>query len=464
MTGARDGSGPAEGHVPPVPASPPSGKAGGLGTEFTGRSGVVLERLNRLYPALIDLSLGRLETLLARLGHPERHLPPVIHVAGTNGKGSTCANLRAIGEAAGWRVHVTTSPHLVDVRERFRLAGELVSEPRLLDALHRIERVNDGAPITVFEVLTACAFLLFSEVPADLAVVEVGLGGRFDATNVLPRPAACAIASVSMDHEAFLGDTLARIAAEKAGIAKEGVPLVCGHQHPEALAVIEREAARAGAPLRLRGRDWDAFAIAPGEASAGGLRFEDAAGILRLPAPGLIGAHQHDNAALAVAALRASDLPVPDAAYAGIGAARWPARLQRLRGDLAASLPPGWELWLDGGHNPGAGEALAASLTSWRDRPLHLVVGMKQTKDPTGFLRPLLPLADTVWAVREPDQHMALPVDAILQAAGGRGHSGPTVREALARLRDRPEPARVLICGSLYLAGEVLKLDRSLPD
>ena len=430
-----------------------------LSPEFSGRSGVVLERLQRSYPVLIDLSLHRLELLLGKLGHPEQHLPPVIHVAGTNGKGSTCANLRAVAEAAGLKVHATISPHLVSVTERFRVAGRLVEEAALIATLERIETVNAGAPITVFEVLTACAFLLFAETPADLAIIEVGLGGRFDATNVLRAPAACAIAALSMDHEAFLGDTLAAIAGEKAGIIKPGRPIVCGRQPAEAMAVIEAEAARRGAPLLLRDRDWHL------QSGPDGLRYQDAAGILDLPPPALLGPHQHDNAGLAVATLRAAGLALPDAAYAGIARTQWPARLQRLRGRLADALPQGWELWLDGGHNPGAGQALAGVLHGWTDRPVHLLVGMKQTKDPAGFLQPLLPLADTVWAVAEPGQHLALPVEAIVAASRGRARPGPTVAAVLPRLAgaDAP-PGRVLICGSLYLAGEVLKADGSIPD
>ena len=425
--------------------------------EFTGRSGIVLERLQRLYPVLIDLSLGRLEALLARLGHPERRLPPAIHVAGTNGKGSTCAHARAIAEAAGLVVHATTSPHLVDVRERYRVSGRLVAEDLLIDTLERIERVNDGAPITVFEVLTACAFLLFAEHPADLAIIEVGLGGRHDATNVLPSPVACAIAALSMDHEAFLGDTLEAIAAEKAGIAKPGRPLVTGRQPEAALAVIVEETARRSSPLLLRGRDWHV------EAAGDGLRYADAHGTLDLPLPGLPGPHQVDNAGLAVATLRAGGLALPDAAFAGIARTRWPARLQRLDGRLARSMPAGWELWLDGGHNPGAGAALARTAERWTDRPLHLLVGMKQSKDPAGFLAPLLPLATSVWAVAEPGQHLALPVEAIVAASGGRARPGPTVADALAALASVP-PGRVLICGSLYLAGEVLKADGWTPE
>lgn len=427
-----------------------------LGAEFTGRTGTVLERLNRLYPALIDLSLGRLEVLLAKLGHPEQHLPPVIHVAGTNGKGSTCANLRAIGEAAGWRVHVMSSPHLVDVTERFRVAGRLVSEEELVATLEEIERVNGGEPITVFEVLTAAGFLLFSRHPAELAIIEVGLGGRFDATNVLTRPAACAITAISMDHEAFLGSTLAAIANEKAGIIKPGVPVVTGRQPQAVQDVLEVEADAKDAPLRLRDRDWELTRSADGTS----LLYRDAAGTLTLPLPALTGAHQDDNAGLAVAALRASGLVVPDSAWAGIAHTRWPARLQKLEGTLAAQLPAGWELWLDGGHNPGAGEALVPVLEQWSDRPLHILVGMKQTKDASGFLRPLLDHATSVHAVAEPDQHLALPVEAIVEASHGRALPGPDIATALANLSDREEKtARVLICGSLYLAGVVLKKD-----
>ncbi len=427
--------------------------------EFVGRPGTVLERLNHLYPALIDLSLGRLQTLLARLGHPERRLPPVIHVAGTNGKGSTCASLRAVAEASGWRVHVGTSPHLVDIRERFRVAGSLVSEAALTDTLQEIERVNAGAPITVFEVLTAAGFLLFSRAAADLAVIEVGLGGRFDATNVLPPPAACVITAISMDHEAFLGDSIEQIAAEKAGIIKPGTPVVSARQTEPVLAVLADAAARAGASLLRRDRDWSI------RRQPGGLRYADAHGSLDLPQPALLGAHQVENAGLAVAALRAAGLPVPAHGWAGIAATAWPARLQRLTGLLAAGLPHGWELWLDGGHNPGAAAVLRAVLDGWTDRPTHLVIGMKQSKDARGFLLPLLDRAASVRAVAEPGQHLALPVTAIVEAGGGRPVPGPTVAAALsAILAEQPPPGRILICGSLYLAGEVLKMDGWQPS
>jgi len=411
----------------------------------------IIERLHGLHPRLIDLSLDRLERLLARLGHPERQLPPVIHVAGTNGKGSTCAFLRAMAEASGLRVHVYTSPHLVWFNERFRIAGRLVSDAALAEALEHIEQVNDGAAITVFEVITAVGFHLFAQAPAELCILEVGLGGRGDATNVIRAPVACAVTSISMDHRELLGDTLAAIAAEKAGIAKRGVPLVTGEQPAEALAVLSDAAGRTGAPLLARGRDWE---IA--EAGAG-LRFTDARGTVALPQPSLPGAHQRDNAGIAVAALRAA-LPVLETAWAGLARAEWPARLQRLRGRLARLAPPGWEVWLDGGHNPGAGAALARHAAGWADRPLSLIVGMKQAKDAAEFLRPLLPHAAQVFAVQEPGQHLALPVEAIIAASGGVATPGPTVAEALKKL-PVCSPSRVLICGSLYLAGEVLKAD-----
>ncbi len=421
-----------------------------------GRADAIIARLHTLYPKLIDLSLDRVLRLLRQLGDPQLRLPPVVHVAGTNGKGSTCAFLRAIGEAAGWRVHVTISPHLVELRERFRLAGTLVSEEVLAGTLAEIEQVNAGAPITVFEALAAAGVLLFSRVPADFCVIEVGLGGRYDATNVVPRPAACAITSISMDHQEFLGDRLDRIAWEKAGIIKPGCPVATGEQRAEVGRVLRACAAEAGSPLLERGRDWEVTR------ANGGLRFTDAAGVLQLPAPALAGAHQIDNAGVAVAALRASGLLLPEAAFSGIAGAEWPARLQRLSGRLAALLPAPVELYLDGGHNEGAGLALARQLREWAGQPVHLVVGMKQSKDVTGFLRPLLPLAASVWAVAEPGQHLALPVTAVVEASGNVARPGPDVAGALQQIAaGGAHPARVLICGSLYLAGEVLKADRA---
>jgi dihydrofolate synthase / folylpolyglutamate synthase len=422
-----------------------------------GRISALVERLHALYPVMIDLGTGRLLRLLADLGNPHFDLPPVIHVAGTNGKGSTCAFLRAMGEAAGSRVHVYTSPHLVRFNERIRIAGDLVSDEALEATFEEIEQINAGREITVFEVLTAAALLLFSRNPAELCVLEVGLGGRHDATNVVPRPAACAIASISMDHRDFLGGTLAKIAGEKAGIVKPGVPAVTGWQTAEAMAVLREEAASKRAPLLARDEAWS---IEPyGES----LRYQDSQGTLILPQPGLAGAFQHDNAGIALAALRAADLGLPGAALAqGVASASWPARMQRLTGRLGAMLPEGWELWLDGGHNPGGGEALAAHLAGWRDKPAYVIVGMKRSKDAAEFLRPIIPLAASLWAVAEPEQHSALAVEDIVAASGGVALPGPVIADALAQIpRDRP--ARVLICGSLYLAGEALKLDSDIP-
>ena len=412
----------------------------------TDRIEPIVARLHALFPVLIDLSLDRLRTLLGKLGHPERRLPPVIHVAGTNGKGSTCANLRAIGEAAGWRVHVYTSPHLVHFRERIRVGGTYVGDERLAATLERIESVNDGAPITVFEVITAAAFVLFAETPADLCVLEVGLGGRADATNVIETAAACAIASISLDHQEMLGDTIGLIAREKAGILKAGVPAVTVAQAPEALRAL-RDAAAPLTQLLVRGEDWDVAE------HGAGLRYTDRAGALDLPRPGLAGTHQVENAGLAVAALRASLLPAPRGAYRGIADAEWPARFQHLHGRLAA-LAPDREIWLDGGHNEGAAHAIARQLDAWPGRT-HVIVGMKRSKNPSVFLAPIVPRAASVQAVQEPGQHNALQVHEIIAAAPGV-RPGPTVAEALAHL---PGPGRVLICGSLYLAGEVLKAD-----
>jgi dihydrofolate synthase/folylpolyglutamate synthase len=421
------------------------------------RSEAIIERLHALHPKLIDLSLGRMQRCLDALGNPERRLPPVIHVAGTNGKGSTCAFLRAIAEAAGLRVHVYTSPHLVRFHERIRLAGELVTEAALSDALEHVERINAGQPITVFEVTTAVAFHLFATVPADLLVLEVGLGGRFDATNVVDAPVATAIASISMDHMDFLGDTLAKIAFEKAGIIKPGVPCATGAQHPDATAVFAQVAVERGATLLARGREWDVARHADGT-----LTWRDAQTAIDLPRPGLAGPHQADNAGIAIAALRGWNPPwLTEAAIAaGIARAEWPARMQRLTGRLAAMLPAGWELWLDGGHNAGAGVVIGEHLAqAFADRPAHVLVGMKGGKQSAEFLQPIIPRATTLWAVQEPGQHLAMPVEAIIAASGGVARPGGTVAEALAKLPQDGPPARVLICGSLYLAGEVLKLD-----
>ncbi|WP_291298912.1 folylpolyglutamate synthase/dihydrofolate synthase family protein [Elioraea sp.] len=421
----------------------------------TAPSETVMARLARLHPKLIDLSLGRLERLLARLGHPERRLPPVLHVAGTNGKGSTCAFARAIAEAAGLRTHVYTSPHLVTFHERIRLASHLVTDAALTDALQRAETANGEDPITVFEITTAAALLLFAEAPADLLVLEVGLGGRLDATNVVARPAATAITHVAMDHMDFLGNTLAAIAFEKAGIIKPGVPCATGRQEPAAMAVIAEASRSAGASLLARDEAWT---IAPAGA---GLRYKDGAGVLDLPLPALPGAHQHDNAGIAIAALRAmGDARITaDAVARGLATAVWPARLQRLvAGPLVSPLPEGWELWLDGGHNADAGQMIGAHLAADASAPWHVIVGMKSGKGTEGFLAPIIPHAASLWAVAEPDQHLAQPPEAIIAASGGIARIGPRVADAVAAIAAAGgPPARILICGSLYLAGVVLR-------
>ena len=434
----------------------------------------ILARLTALHPKLIDLSLDRLERLLAALDHPERKLPPVIHVAGTNGKGSTVAFLRAILEAAGLSVHVYTSPHLVHFNERFRLGrkggeGVLVSDAELSAALEECEAANGGAPITVFEMTTAAGMLLFSRHPADVLLLEVGLGGRLDATNAIDKPLASIITPVSLDHLEFLGDTLAKIAFEKAGIIKKGVPVVVAAQHREALDVIERQAARLKAPIRIAGENWTATE------ERGRLVYQDDNGLLDLPAPKLFGRHQFENAGLAIATLRAiPSLKVPPSAFeAGIARAEWPARLQRLSaGRLVDLVPPGAELWLDGGHNPDGGRAIAAALADIEERvsrPLVMIVGMLATKDASGFLRNFTGLARRMVSVPVPGADKGLSaqeVAEIAKAAGLTAVARGNIDEALDFVRklDLDPPPRILITGSLYLAGEVLRENGTEPS
>ena len=424
----------------------------------------VAERLLALHPKRIDLSLGRIERLLATLDHPERRLPPLIHVAGTNGKGSTVAFTRAILEAAGKRVHVYTSPNLVRLNERFRLGrsggGEFVGDAELVDTLVECESKNAGSPITVFEIETAAAFLLFARHPADVAVLEVGLGGRLDATNVIERPLASVITRVSIDHREFLGDTIEQIAGEKAGILKSGVPAIVASQQREALAVIERQAARVRAPLSIAGEDWTATE------ERGRLVYQDGDGLLDLPAPKLYGRHQFENAGTAIAALRRSGLKLPAAAFeAGMTRVDWPARMQRLsQGRLVGLIPPDSELWLDGGHNADGGRAIAAALADLEERvsrPLVLVLGMLSTKDCSAFLQNFGGLARRILAIPIPDQEKSLPADAVADAARALGipaTSHDTLEAALTFIGrfDLAPPPRILITGSLYLAGHVL--------
>lgn len=418
----------------------------------------VLDRLTRLHPKVIDLSLDRVLALLDKLGRPQEHLPPVVHVAGTNGKGSTVATLRALAEAAGLTVHVYTSPHLVRFAERVRVAGRILEDAELLALLEEVERVNGGEPITFFEVTTAAAFLAFSRTPADLVILETGLGGRLDASNVVARPALTVITPIAMDHESFLGDTLGAIAAEKAGILKPGVPCVLARQQPEADAVIAARAAALGVPLLREGADFLGRKDEDGR-----LRF----GVLTLPAPNLAGDFQYGNAGLALAAAHrlAADgvLPplTPDILARGLTSIQWPARLQRLtRGPLVDMLPPDWELWLDGGHNPHAAFAIAAHAEKWRDRPLLAVFGMLNNKDVDGYFAPLAARFAALRAVAIPGEANTLSAEDGAAAARRHGcaDARPTagVAEALRELSATTGPARVLICGSLYLAGVVL--------
>ena len=432
--------------------------------------GAIHARLLALHPKRIDLSLGRIQRLLAALGHPERHLPPVIHVAGTNGKGSTVAFARAILEAAGKRAHVYTSPNLVRLNERFRIArtggGKFVEDDELADVLSECEAKNGDAPITVFEIETAAAFLLFTRHPADVLLLEVGLGGRLDATNVVDKPLASVITRVSLDHRDFLGDTIESIAAEKAGILKPGVPAVIASQTREALAVIERQAARVNAPLSIAGENWTATE------ERGRLVYQDDDGLLDLPAPRLYGRHQFENAGTAIATLRVGGLKLPAAAFeSGMLRVDWPARMQRLsQGRLAPLLPAESELWLDGGHNADGGRAIAAALADLEERvsrPVILIVGMLSTKDAEGFLRNFTGLARRVITVPI-HQDKALPPAALADIARDIGIPAlarDDVESALVtigKLELAPAP-RVLITGSLYLAGEVLDANGTPP-
>ncbi len=411
--------------------------------------------------------------LLDALGHPERSLPPAIHVAGTNGKGSTIAFMRAILEAGGLRVHVYTSPHLVRFNERFRLGrkggGALVSDDELAAVLAECERANAGAPITLFEITTAAALVLFARYPADVLLLEVGLGGRLDATNVIDHPLAAVITPVSFDHAEHLGETLAAIAAEKAGILKSGAAAIVAAQPRDALAVIERHAARLKVAIKVAGEDWTATE------ERGRLVYQDDAGLLDLPAPKLYGRHQFENAGVAIATLRSlGGIEVSAGAFeTGIVAAEWPARMQRLsRGRLATLLPLGAELWLDGGHNSDGGRAIANALADLEDRvsrPLILVVGMLATKDCAGFLRNFAGLAQRIVAVPVPHQERSLAPDEIADAARSVGipaKSSPDIASALVAVTSfnlHPAP-RTLITGSLYLAGEVLAANGTPPD
>ena len=416
-------------------------------------SDLILQRLMTLHPKIIDLSLERMHRLLPALGSPERRLPPVIHVAGTNGKGSTQAMIRAGLEAGGDRVHAYTSPHLARFHERIRLAGELISEPALIALLDECVAANGADEITFFEITTCAAFLAFARTKAEWTLLEVGLGGRVDSTNVVEKPVLTIITPVSLDHQQYLGETLAEIAFEKAGIIKRGVPVIVGPQEAAGLEVIERQAARLGAPVLAFGQHWMVWE------ERRRLIFQDENGLLDLPLPNLPGPHQVHNAGAALMALRhlGRDQAACEAAVTG---AVWPARMQRLRtGPLTASAP-GVELWLDGGHNPAGGAAVAATLARMPVRDTYLICGMLNTKDVQGFMAPLAPQVKALWAVSIPGEKNTLPAEvtcSAAQAAGISAQVAASVAEALAEIAALTPQARVLICGSLYLAGSVLR-------
>lgn len=420
---------------------------------MTQASDAILARMMALHPKVIDLTLDRVWRLLAAMDDPQNRLPPVIHVAGTNGKGSTQAMIRAGLEQGGSKVHAYTSPHLARFHERIRLAGDLISEPALTDVLDRCYHANGPDPITYFEITTVAAMLAFAETPADYTLLEVGLGGRLDATNVIAEPALTIITPVDLDHQSYLGDTLAAIAGEKAGVIKRGVPCVVGPQHAESMEVIESIANRIGAPLLAYGQHWHV------SAERERLIYQDDHGLLDLPLPNLRGPHQVMNAGSAIAALRY--LGTDEAACeAAVTRAYWPARMEKLTKGALVDLAAPAELWLDGGHNPAAGLALAATLRMQNARPTHLICGMLNTKDIAGYLRPLAEIAESLTAVSIPGEAATIPAEEtarIAAAVGLPATTAPNVQDAITAIRSTTPQARILICGSLYLAGHVIR-------
>ena len=416
-------------------------------------SDAILERMMRLHPKVIDLTLDRMGRCLASVGDPHLNLPPVIHLAGTNGKGSTQAMIRAGLETAGKTVHAYTSPHLARFHERIRVAGNLISEPDLTTLLDKVYDANGGETITYFEITTVTAFLAFAETKADWTLLEVGLGGRHDATNVVDDPRLTVITKVDLDHQQFLGETIGEIAYQKAGIIKRGVPAVIGPQHDEGLDVIEAEARKFHAPTIAHGQHWHV------SEEAGRMVYQDETGLLDLPLPNLRGPHQIGNAGMAIAALRHLGFD-EDACIGAVTQAFWPARMQRLKTGPLIDAAPEAELWLDGGHNPAAAEALVETLDRMPKRPTHLICGMLSTKDVTGYMAPLADVADTLHAVAIPGETATLPAEDTAAAAKSVGLDATiaaSVEDALTDIIANDPKARVLICGSLYLAGAILR-------
>jgi len=406
-----------------------------------------------LHPKIIDLTLDRMHRLLTALGNPEKHLPPVIHLAGTNGKGSTQAMIRAGLEADGNRVHAYTSPHLARFHERIRLAGELITEDYLNEVLAECEEANGDITITYFEITTCAALLAFARSDAEYTLLETGLGGRLDATNVVETPRLCVITPISIDHQQYLGETIEEIAAEKAGILKHGVYCVVGPQQDAALEVIEAQAAKVGAALLIHGQHWQVWE------ENGRLVYQDENGLLDLPMPNLIGAHQVQNAGAAIAALRALGKP-ESACDAAITKVEWPARMQRLRHGPLVEAAGQAEVWLDGGHNPAAGQALGEALKRLPERPSYLICGMLNTKDITGYLQPLAKSARGLCGVSIEGEAATLQASETVAAARSvniQAEEAASVSEALDAIIAKDPSARILICGSLYLAGRILR-------
>jgi dihydrofolate synthase/folylpolyglutamate synthase len=416
-------------------------------------SDAILARMMALHPKIIDLTLGRTWRLLEALGNPQNDLPPVIHIAGTNGKGSTQAMIRAGLEGAGQRVHAYTSPHLARFHERIRVAGELISEDALTAVLDECYEANNGETITYFEITTCAAILAFARTPADFTLLEVGLGGRVDATNVFEKPAMTIITPVSFDHPQFLGNTVAEIAGEKAGILKRGVPAIITRQPDDAMEVIEARAEKLGAPMLVQGQHWDAWE------ERGRLIYQDETGLLDLPPPALMGAHQFQNAGTAITALRHFGFG-EDACEAVPTNVTWAARMQKLSHGPLIDLGPQAEFWLDGGHNAACAATLAETLTRLPKRPTHLICGMLNTKDISGYLEPLVPYTASLTAVSIPDEVNTLPAPVTAKAARDAGMDAgeaDSVRSAVEDIIRKQADARILICGSLYLAGAILR-------
>ncbi|MEM9276949.1 MAG: folylpolyglutamate synthase/dihydrofolate synthase family protein [Pseudomonadota bacterium] len=429
----------------------------------------LIDKLSEIHPKGFDLSLGRITALLDKLGNPHLRIPPVFHVAGTNGKGSTLAFIRSILEAAGYKVHVHTSPHLVNWNERYRLAGKLVDDDTLADAIERVTEANSGKPITIFEIMSAVMFLLFSEHDADFSLVEVGLGGRFDATNVIPKPLVSAIAPVSLDHQAYLGDTIAKIAFEKAGIIKEQTPVVVGLQEDEARDVIEEVANTRSSSVQVAGQDFDFYR------DATGFVFQDGDGLLDLPMPNLAGEHQLVNAALAISAVRAADIKVPEKAFSeGMQNVVWPGRLEKLpSGKITEKLNGHRDVWIDGGHNPDAGKAIATELlrqNKGADRKTVLICGMINTKEPLGYFQPFTELSAEVITVPVAMSEAGISPEElakIAREAGLTAETADTLEQGIVRaatIVEENEEIRILFCGSVYMVGEVLNLNDTPPQ